>query len=150
MPAHTLISPGAPDSGAPDVILDPTPPAPGAVANPAGGAATRLQPNDAATTSGSSGSSSSAAPATPLNVLSVALGDRLIRPWYPSLYREELVGTAAVQRLFVCSSCFRYTVDGAAGLAHRVRTPSLAHRTTPHHTTQQSRHFPSRSWGHRR
>lgn len=122
MPAHALISPAAPDSGAPDVILDSQPAQDTFAA--ASDTAKRL-PSDAAA------SGPSAALATPLNVLSVALGDRLIKPWYPSLYREELVGTAAVQRLFVCPSCFRYTVDGAAGLAHRVRCPR-AFSATPH------------------
>jgi len=108
MLAHARISPAAPDSGAPDVVLDPT---------PAQDVLAADHPPNAAT-------SGITAPAMPLNVLSVALGDRLIKPWYPSLYREELVGTAAVQRLHVCPCCFRYTIDGAAGLAHRVRRPT--------------------------
>lgn len=57
-----------------------------------------------------------------LNVASVVLGDRLIKPWYPSLYREELMGSEPVERLFVCERCFKYTKDPALHVAHMVGT----------------------------
>lgn len=57
----------------------------------------------------------------------VALGEHLIRPWYSSGYPKRLVGdsTSGNCRLFVCELCFKYTVDIAKAVAHRVRTSLL-------------------------
>lgn len=55
-----------------------------------------------------------------LNVLNAILGDRIITPYYPSLYREEFIGTETLERLWVCEKCFKYGVDGGKVWAHRV------------------------------
>ena len=59
-------------------------------------------------------------PDAELNVESVVLCNYLIKPSFPSLYREEIVGTGAIKRLYVCKGCFKYTKDAAAHIAHRV------------------------------
>ncbi|KAL1310858.1 hypothetical protein AAFC00_001090 [Neodothiora populina] len=51
------------------------------------------------------------------NVLTVVLGNLLIKPWYPSFYPEDLVGKR-VDRLYVCDTCFRYSKELMPYLAH--------------------------------
>jgi hypothetical protein len=58
--------------------------------------------------------------ASELNVEEVVLGDRLVRPSFGSLYREEIVGSGTIQRLYVCEGCFKYTKDAVAYIGHRV------------------------------
>lgn len=54
------------------------------------------------------------------NVLSVALGDRLMTPWFPSFYREEIVSGSNVQRLYVCDRCFKYSTEPTLIRTHKV------------------------------
>ena len=56
------------------------------------------------------------------NVLHVVLGNLLIRPWYPSFYPEDLVGSRT-ERLYVCQWCFRYSRELMPYLAHMVCSP---------------------------
>lgn len=58
--------------------------------------------------------------ASELNVEEVILGDRIVSPSFASLYREELVGTETIRRLYVCEGCFKYTKDAVAYVGHRV------------------------------
>ncbi|PSK46369.1 hypothetical protein B9Z65_5337 [Elsinoe australis] len=51
------------------------------------------------------------------NVMSVVLGDLLIKPWYPSFYPQELIGNK-VERLYVCQWCFRYSKELMPFVAH--------------------------------
>jgi len=57
------------------------------------------------------------------NVLHVVLGNLLIRPWYPSFYPEDLVGSRT-ERLYVCQWCFRYSRELMPYLAHMVCSPT--------------------------
>lgn len=57
----------------------------------------------------------------PLNILNVALGDKLIGPSYPSIYREEIVTGEPVETLYICERCFRYSKEAVLLLAHKVR-----------------------------
>ncbi|KAJ5095590.1 hypothetical protein NUU61_004946 [Penicillium alfredii] len=61
------------------------------------------------------------------NVKNVVLGDLLFKPWYQSIYPEDLVAKDT-ECLYVCRWCFRYSCDGAAFAAH---TRACEHRTTP-------------------
>ena len=56
---------------------------------------------------------------TELNVRSIVFGKCLLKPSYPSLYREEVVGKV-VERLYVCPACFRYTNYLMSHLGHMV------------------------------
>lgn len=62
--------------------------------------------------------------ASELNVEEVILGERVVRPSFASLYREELVGTETIKRLYVCEGCFKYTKDAVAYVGHRVSGPA--------------------------
>lgn len=64
-------------------------------------------------------------PDAELNVESVVLGSYLIKPSFLSLYRDEIVGSGAIKRLYVCKGCFKYTKDAAAHIAHRVSSGTL-------------------------
>ena len=55
------------------------------------------------------------------NIANVVLGNLHIKPWYPSFYPEDLVGGKAVERLYVCQWCFRYTSEILKFSAHCVR-----------------------------
>lgn len=57
------------------------------------------------------------------NVLHVVLGNLLIKPWYPSFYPEDLVGSRT-ERLYVCQWCFRYSRELMPYLAHMRVCPS--------------------------
>lgn len=61
------------------------------------------------------------------SVKNVVLGDLLFKPWYQSIYPEDLVAKDA-ERLYVCRWCFRYSCDSHAFAKH---TRECAHRTTP-------------------
>jgi hypothetical protein len=61
------------------------------------------------------------------NVKSVVLGDLLFKPWYQSIYPEDLVAKDA-ECLHVCRWCFRYSCDRVAFAEH---TRNCAHRTRP-------------------
>lgn len=61
------------------------------------------------------------------NVKNVVLGDLLFKPWYQSIYPEDLVPKDA-EHLYVCGWCFRYSGDKGAFAAH---TRACVHRTTP-------------------
>ena len=58
---------------------------------------------------------------TPPHIHEVVLGNWWVRPWYPSFYPKELVGSEC-ERLYVCPSCFKYTreVEDGAYLRHMV------------------------------
>jgi hypothetical protein len=51
------------------------------------------------------------------NVKEVILTDLRIEAWYPSFYPEDLVGRA-VDRLYVCTWCFRYSTQLVQFLEH--------------------------------
>lgn len=51
------------------------------------------------------------------NVLSVVLGNLLIKPWYPSFYPQELVGSK-IDRLYICQWCFRYSKELMPFVSH--------------------------------
>ncbi|KAB8336825.1 hypothetical protein FH972_021134 [Carpinus fangiana] len=56
-----------------------------------------------------------------LSIYSVVLGDQLMKPNYPSLHREDLLGgqkTIGVARLYVCPRCFKYTIEVVDHIAH--------------------------------
>lgn len=56
-----------------------------------------------------------------LSIYSVVLGDLLMRPVWPSLHREDLLGgqkTIGVARLYVCPRCFKYTIEVLHHIAH--------------------------------
>lgn len=54
-----------------------------------------------------------------LTVESVVFGDRLIRPSHSGKYRSDIVGSStSIERLYVCSSCFKYSVDVVQYLSH--------------------------------
>jgi hypothetical protein len=61
----------------------------------------------------------------------VVLGDHLMQPWYSSSYPKKLVGdaTSAHCKLYVCEICFKYTIDVARAVAHRVSTTSISRST---------------------
>ncbi|KAJ5888491.1 hypothetical protein N7495_008532 [Penicillium taxi] len=61
------------------------------------------------------------------NVKNVVLGDLLFKPWYQSIYPENLVAKDA-DRLYICSWCFRYSCDADSFAPH---VQSCAYRTTP-------------------
>lgn len=61
------------------------------------------------------------------SINNVVLGDLLFKPWYQSIYPEDLVAKDA-ERLYVCRWCFRYSVDSHAFAKH---TRECAHRMTP-------------------
>ncbi|KAJ5574162.1 uncharacterized protein N7459_008589 [Penicillium hispanicum] len=61
------------------------------------------------------------------NVQNVVLGDLRFKPWYQSIYPEDLVAKD-VDNLYVCGWCFRYSCDEGAFVAH---TRACEHRTTP-------------------
>ncbi|KAJ5439462.1 uncharacterized protein N7458_010460 [Penicillium daleae] len=61
------------------------------------------------------------------NVKNVVLGDLLFKPWYQSIYPEDLVAKDA-EYLYVCRWCFRYSCDKVAFAEH---TRACVHRTTP-------------------
>ncbi|KAJ5552141.1 hypothetical protein N7494_001519 [Penicillium frequentans] len=61
------------------------------------------------------------------NLKNVVLGDLLFKPWYQSIYPEDLVAKDA-DRLYVCRWCFRYSCDSESFAAH---TQVCEHRTTP-------------------
>lgn len=61
------------------------------------------------------------------NVRNVVLGDLLFKPWYQSIYPEDLVPKDA-EYLYVCGWCFRYSSDKGAFAAH---TRACLQRTTP-------------------
>lgn len=61
------------------------------------------------------------------SIKNVVLGDLLFKPWYQSIYPEDLVAKDA-ERLYVCCWCFRYSVDSHAFAKHK---RECAHRTTP-------------------
>lgn len=65
---------------------------------------------------------------TPLepNVKEVVLGNGWIKPWYPSFYPEELVGRA-LDTLYVCQWCFKYTKELVAYVGHQVWSPIVVH-----------------------
>jgi len=67
---------------------------------------------------------------TELNVRSIVFGRCLMKPSYPSLYREEVVGKV-VERLYVCPVCFRYTNYLMSHLGHMVTLIFACHRTNP-------------------
>jgi len=62
------------------------------------------------------------------NVKEVILTDLRIEAWYPSFYPEDLVGRV-VDRLFVCTWCFRYSTQLMPFMEHtkvsRVDTPAI-------------------------
>ncbi|KAI9801696.1 MAG: hypothetical protein M1833_002378 [Piccolia ochrophora] len=66
------------------------------------------------------------------NILRVVLGDLLFDTWYGSFYPEELVGggKGEVDRLYVCSWCFRYSRELMPYLAH-VKTCACRERAPP-------------------
>ncbi|KAJ5132664.1 hypothetical protein N7448_006822 [Penicillium atrosanguineum] len=61
------------------------------------------------------------------NVQSVVLGDLLFKPWYQSIYPEDLVAKDA-ECLHVCRWCFRYSCDRVAFAEH---TRECVYRTKP-------------------
>ncbi|KAJ5693010.1 hypothetical protein N7462_002433 [Penicillium macrosclerotiorum] len=61
------------------------------------------------------------------NVKNVVLGDLLFKPWYQSIYPEDLVAKDA-EHLYVCRWCFRYSCDKVAFAEH---TRACIHRVTP-------------------
>lgn len=61
------------------------------------------------------------------NIQHVVLGDLLFKPWYQSIYPEDLVAKDA-ERLYVCGWCFRYSCDSHAFAKHR---RECAHRMIP-------------------
>ena len=61
------------------------------------------------------------------NLKNVVLGDLLFKPWYQSIYPEDLVAKDA-DRLYVCRWCFRYSCDNEAFAVH---TQICENRTTP-------------------
>ncbi|KAJ5661327.1 uncharacterized protein N7484_000699 [Penicillium longicatenatum] len=61
------------------------------------------------------------------NLKNVVLGDILFKPWYQSIYPEDLVAKDA-DRLYVCRWCFRYSCDNEIFAAH---TQVCEHRITP-------------------
>ena len=61
------------------------------------------------------------------NVKNVVLGDLLFKPWYQSIYPEDLVAKDA-EHLYVCGWCFRYSCDKGAFAAH---TRACVYRATP-------------------
>lgn len=61
------------------------------------------------------------------SIESVVLGDLMFKPWYQSIYPEDLVAKDA-ERLYVCRWCFRYSCDSHAFAKH---TRECTHRTTP-------------------
>lgn len=61
------------------------------------------------------------------SIKNVVLGDLLFKPWYQSIYPEDLVSKDA-ERLYVCRWCFRYSCDSHAFAKH---TRECAHRLTP-------------------
>jgi hypothetical protein len=63
------------------------------------------------------------------NVKNVVLGDLQIKPWYPSFYPEELVGSTT-ERLYVCQWCFRYSVQLMGFLGHVVSSTTDAFCTS--------------------
>ena len=60
-------------------------------------------------------------------VKNVVLGDLLFKPWYQSIYPEDLVARNA-DCLYVCRWCFRYSCDESAFTAH---SQACEHRTEP-------------------
>lgn len=61
------------------------------------------------------------------NVKNVVLGTLLFKPWYQSIYPEEVVAKDT-DRLYVCRWCFRYSCDETAFAEHM---QACEHRTTP-------------------
>lgn len=56
-----------------------------------------------------------------LSIYSVVFGDLLMKPNWPSLHREDLLGgqkTIGVARLYVCPRCFKYTIEVLHHIAH--------------------------------
>ncbi|KAF2150148.1 histone acetyltransferase, MYST family [Myriangium duriaei CBS 260.36] len=56
------------------------------------------------------------------NVMSVVLGNLLIKPWYPSFYPQESIGRI-VDRLYICQWCFRYSKELMPFVAHTRTCP---------------------------
>lgn len=54
------------------------------------------------------------------NVKNIVLGERHIRPEYPSFYPEDLVGGKKTEWLYVCQWCFKYTNELLKFSAHCV------------------------------
>ncbi|CAK1367373.1 Histone acetyltransferase Tip60 [Cercospora beticola] len=52
------------------------------------------------------------------NVKNIVLGERHIRPEYPSFYPEDLVGGKKTEWLYVCQWCFKYTNELLKFSAH--------------------------------
>ncbi|KAJ5240166.1 hypothetical protein N7468_004785 [Penicillium chermesinum] len=61
------------------------------------------------------------------NLKNVVLGDLLFKPWYQSIYPEDLVAKDA-DHLYVCRWCFRYSCNKEAFASH---TQVCENRTTP-------------------
>ncbi|KAF7718661.1 Uncharacterized protein PECH_008818 [Penicillium ucsense] len=61
------------------------------------------------------------------NIQNIVLGDLLFKPWYQSIYPEDLVPKDA-EYLYVCRWCFRYSCDRVAFATH---THACACRTNP-------------------
>ena len=61
------------------------------------------------------------------NLKNVVLGDLLFKPWYQSIYPEDMVAKDA-NYLYVCRWCFRYSCDREAFAAH---TRACENRLTP-------------------
>lgn len=61
------------------------------------------------------------------NIKNIVLGDLLFKPWYQSIYPDDLVAKDA-DRLYVCRWCFRYSCDGEAFAAH---VSTCEHSTVP-------------------
>ena len=49
----------------------------------------------------------------------VIFGDLLFQTWYPSFYPDAFIGTA-LDRLYVCQWCFKYTKEEPLHLSHLV------------------------------
>lgn len=62
-------------------------------------------------------SSNASTPVAERNVREVILTDLRVETWFPSFYPEELIGRA-VERLFVCKWCFKYTTKVIPFIEH--------------------------------